>query len=93
MLPHLLPKIKGKLSDHEGKLQEAQDLLHSAQGKMKQAGSLAEQNHANLTGLEVQAHIKSHAANMSIQALHTQTQKVRMVTWNSNHGNTWSRVV
>uniref|UniRef100_A0A4W6BWC7 Laminin subunit alpha 2 n=1 Tax=Lates calcarifer TaxID=8187 RepID=A0A4W6BWC7_LATCA len=41
-----------KLSDHEGKLQEAQDLLHSAQGKMKQAGSLAEQNHANLTGLE-----------------------------------------
>ncbi|XP_050927753.1 LOW QUALITY PROTEIN: laminin subunit alpha-2 [Lates calcarifer] len=48
----LKAEIKGKLSDHEGKLQEAQDLLHSAQGKMKQAGSLAEQNHANLTGLE-----------------------------------------
>ncbi|GAA6214860.1 laminin subunit alpha-2 isoform X1 [Lates japonicus] len=48
----LKAEIKGKLSDHEGKLQEAQDLLHSAQGKTRQAGSLAEQNQANLTGLE-----------------------------------------
>uniref|UniRef100_A0A7N8XDG1 Laminin subunit alpha-2 n=1 Tax=Mastacembelus armatus TaxID=205130 RepID=A0A7N8XDG1_9TELE len=45
-------KIKGKLSDHEAKLQEAQDLLHSAQGRTRQAGSLAEQNLANLTALE-----------------------------------------
>uniref|UniRef100_A0A8C3AWG7 Laminin subunit alpha-2 n=1 Tax=Cyclopterus lumpus TaxID=8103 RepID=A0A8C3AWG7_CYCLU len=42
-----------KLSDHEGKLQDAQDLLHSAQGKTREAGSLAEQNQANLTALEV----------------------------------------
>ncbi|XP_044024751.1 laminin subunit alpha-2 isoform X3 [Siniperca chuatsi] len=48
----LKAEIKEKLSDHEGKLQEAQDLLHSAQGKMRQAGSLAEQNQANLTALE-----------------------------------------
>ncbi|XP_026175287.1 laminin subunit alpha-2 isoform X3 [Mastacembelus armatus] len=45
-------EIKGKLSDHEAKLQEAQDLLHSAQGRTRQAGSLAEQNLANLTALE-----------------------------------------
>lgn len=56
MLPHLLPKIKEKLSDHEAKLQEAQDLLYSAQGKTRQAGSLAEQNKANLTALEVEMH-------------------------------------
>ncbi|TDH00593.1 hypothetical protein EPR50_G00190060 [Perca flavescens] len=48
----LKAEIKEKLSDHEGKLQEAQDLLYSAQGKTRQAGSLAEQNHANLTALE-----------------------------------------
>uniref|UniRef100_A0A665UMT4 Basement membrane-specific heparan sulfate proteoglycan core protein n=1 Tax=Echeneis naucrates TaxID=173247 RepID=A0A665UMT4_ECHNA len=39
----------------EGKLREAGDLLHSAQGKTRQAGLLAEQNHANLTALEVKA--------------------------------------
>ncbi|XP_056283363.1 laminin subunit alpha-2 isoform X4 [Pseudoliparis swirei] len=48
----LKAEIKEKLSDHEGKLQDAQDLLHSAQGKTRQAGSLAEQNQANLTALE-----------------------------------------
>ncbi|XP_076612601.1 laminin subunit alpha-2 [Chaetodon auriga] len=48
----LKAEIKEKLSDHEGKLQEAQDLLRSAQGKTRQAGSLAEQNQANLTALE-----------------------------------------
>lgn len=48
----LKAEIKVKLSDHEGKLQEAQDLLHSAQGKTRLAGSLAEQNQANLTALE-----------------------------------------
>ncbi|KAI3364158.1 hypothetical protein L3Q82_010974 [Scortum barcoo] len=48
----LKAEIKGKLSDHEGKLQEAQDLLHSAQEKTRQAGVLAEQNQANLTALE-----------------------------------------
>ncbi|XP_017267406.1 laminin subunit alpha-2 isoform X4 [Kryptolebias marmoratus] len=48
----LKAEIKEKLSDHEGKLREAQDLLRSAQGKTKQAGSLAEQNRANLTLLE-----------------------------------------
>ncbi|XP_029351939.1 laminin subunit alpha-2 isoform X3 [Echeneis naucrates] len=48
----LKAEIKGKLSDHEGKLREAGDLLHSAQGKTRQAGLLAEQNHANLTALE-----------------------------------------
>lgn len=51
----MLLKIKEKLSDHEGKLQEAQDLLYSAQGKTAQAGSLAKLNQANLTALEVQA--------------------------------------
>ncbi|XP_037606029.1 laminin subunit alpha-2 isoform X8 [Sebastes umbrosus] len=48
----LKAEIKEKLSDHEVKLQEAQDLLHSAQGKTRQAGSLADQNQANLTALE-----------------------------------------
>ncbi|XP_040016238.2 laminin subunit alpha-2 isoform X4 [Gasterosteus aculeatus] len=48
----LKAEIKEKLSDHEGKLKEAQDLLHSAQGKTRQAGKLAEQNQANLTALE-----------------------------------------
>ncbi|KAK5616507.1 hypothetical protein CRENBAI_009395 [Crenichthys baileyi] len=48
----LKAEIKEKLSDHEGKLQEAQDLLHAAQGKMRQSGSLAEQNKANLTLLQ-----------------------------------------
>ncbi|KAM7367692.1 hypothetical protein PAMP_013975 [Pampus punctatissimus] len=48
----LKAEIKVKLSDHDGKLQEAQDLLHSAQGKTRLAGSLAEQNQANLTILE-----------------------------------------
>ncbi|XP_061563031.1 laminin subunit alpha-2 isoform X2 [Cololabis saira] len=48
----LKAEITEKLSDHEGKLQEAQDLLHSAQGKTRQAGSLTEQNRANLTALE-----------------------------------------
>ncbi|KAM4522102.1 laminin subunit alpha-2 isoform 2-T2 [Odontesthes bonariensis] len=48
----LKAEIKEKLSDHEGKLQEAQDLLNSAQTKTRQAGSLAEQNQANLTVLE-----------------------------------------
>lgn len=51
--PCPLSQIKEKLSDHEGKLQEAQDLLRSAKGKTKQAGALAEQNRANLTLLEV----------------------------------------
>ncbi|XP_074541079.1 laminin subunit alpha-2 [Halichoeres trimaculatus] len=48
----LKAEIKEKLSDHEGKLQEAQDLLHTAQGKTRQAGSLGQQNQANLTALE-----------------------------------------
>ncbi|XP_038127225.1 laminin subunit alpha-2 isoform X2 [Cyprinodon tularosa] len=48
----LKAEIKEKLSDHERKLQEAEDLLHSAQGKTRQAGSLAENNKANLTLLQ-----------------------------------------
>ncbi|KAG7508024.1 laminin subunit alpha-2 isoform X5 [Solea senegalensis] len=48
----LKAEIKGKLSDHEGKLQEAEELLYSAQGKTRLAESLAEQNQANLTALE-----------------------------------------
>lgn len=47
-------KITKKLSDHDEKLQEAQDLLNEAQLKTRQAGSLANQNLANLTSLEVQ---------------------------------------
>lgn len=53
ILLRLLSKIKGKLSDHEGKLREAEDLLYSAQGKTRQAGSLAAQNQANFAALEV----------------------------------------
>lgn len=56
MLFRLLSQIKEKLSDHEGKLQEAQDLLHEAQGKTRQAGSMADQNQANLVALEVVIH-------------------------------------
>ncbi|CAN9507937.1 unnamed protein product [Ophioblennius macclurei] len=48
----LKAEIKEKLSDHEGKLQEARDLLNAAQGKTWKAGSLTEQNQANLTSLE-----------------------------------------
>ncbi|XP_041661166.1 laminin subunit alpha-2 isoform X8 [Cheilinus undulatus] len=48
----LKAEIKEKLSDHDGKLKEAQELLHAAQGKTRQAGSLGEQNQANLTALE-----------------------------------------
>ncbi|XP_008282825.1 laminin subunit alpha-2 isoform X4 [Stegastes partitus] len=48
----LKAEIKEKLSDHDKKLQEAQDLLNSAQGQTRQAGSLAGQNQANLTALE-----------------------------------------
>uniref|UniRef100_H3DG70 Laminin subunit alpha 2 n=1 Tax=Tetraodon nigroviridis TaxID=99883 RepID=H3DG70_TETNG len=48
----LKAEIKEKLADHGGKLQEAQDLLHSARGNIRQAGSLAEQNQANLAALE-----------------------------------------
>ncbi|KAM3603056.1 uncharacterized protein V6R79_015876 [Siganus canaliculatus] len=48
----LKAEIKEKLSDHEGKLQDAQDLLYSAQAKTRQAGTVAEQNQANLTVLE-----------------------------------------
>ena len=68
----MLPQIKEKLSDHEGKLQEAQDLLHSAQGKTRQAGSLAEQNQANLTALEVQIH--THTATHRFY-IHKHSQK------------------
>lgn len=52
-LPDLPLKIKGKLMDHEGKLEEAEEQLHAAQGQTRQAGSLAEQNQANLAALEV----------------------------------------
>ncbi|XP_026197124.1 laminin subunit alpha-2 isoform X3 [Anabas testudineus] len=48
----LKSEIKAKLSDHEGKLREAGDLLYSAQEKTRQAGSLSAQNQANLTALE-----------------------------------------
>uniref|UniRef100_A0A8C8DYG7 Basement membrane-specific heparan sulfate proteoglycan core protein n=1 Tax=Oryzias sinensis TaxID=183150 RepID=A0A8C8DYG7_9TELE len=41
-----------KLSDHDEKLQEAQDLLNEAQLKTRQAGLVANQNLANLTSLE-----------------------------------------
>uniref|UniRef100_A0A7N6BSF3 Basement membrane-specific heparan sulfate proteoglycan core protein n=1 Tax=Anabas testudineus TaxID=64144 RepID=A0A7N6BSF3_ANATE len=49
--------LKSELSDHEGKLREAGDLLYSAQEKTRQAGSLSAQNQANLTALEVQEQI------------------------------------
>uniref|UniRef100_UPI003AAF5012 laminin subunit alpha-2 n=1 Tax=Centroberyx gerrardi TaxID=166262 RepID=UPI003AAF5012 len=48
----LKAEVTGKLSDHQAKLQEAQDLVHSAQGKTREAGLLAAQNQANLTALE-----------------------------------------
>ncbi|XP_077409138.1 laminin subunit alpha-2 isoform X2 [Vanacampus margaritifer] len=48
----LKAEIKGKMSDHDSKLQEAQDLLYSAREKTRQAGLLAGQNQANLTFLE-----------------------------------------
>uniref|UniRef100_A0AAV2K9P3 Laminin alpha domain-containing protein n=1 Tax=Knipowitschia caucasica TaxID=637954 RepID=A0AAV2K9P3_KNICA len=48
----LKTEIKEKLSDHERKLQEAQELLNEAQGKTRTAGALVQQNHANLTALE-----------------------------------------
>ncbi|KAF6732239.1 Laminin subunit alpha-2, partial [Oryzias melastigma] len=48
----LKAEITKKLSDHDEKLQEAQDLLNEAQLKTRQAGSLANQNLANLTSLE-----------------------------------------
>ncbi|XP_034018533.1 laminin subunit alpha-2 isoform X2 [Thalassophryne amazonica] len=48
----LKAEIKVKMSDHEGKLQEAQQLLYNAQGNMRQTGLLAAQNQANLTFLE-----------------------------------------
>ncbi|XP_076023918.1 laminin subunit alpha-2 [Genypterus blacodes] len=64
----LKAEIKGKLSDHEGKLQEAQDLLHSAHGKTREAGLLAAQNHANLTGLE-----RKHSA---VNGVREDTQEV-----------------
>uniref|UniRef100_A0A8C6UB52 Laminin subunit alpha 2 n=1 Tax=Neogobius melanostomus TaxID=47308 RepID=A0A8C6UB52_9GOBI len=51
-LINLFFQIKGKLSDHEDKLQETQELLNEAQGKTREAGALARQNHANLTALE-----------------------------------------
>ncbi|XP_051908452.1 laminin subunit alpha-2 isoform X2 [Hippocampus zosterae] len=56
-IPHqatedLKAEIKAKMSDHEGKLQEAQELLHSAREKTRQAGLLAGHNQANLTFLE-----------------------------------------
>uniref|UniRef100_A0A3P8V0J9 Laminin subunit alpha 2 n=1 Tax=Cynoglossus semilaevis TaxID=244447 RepID=A0A3P8V0J9_CYNSE len=44
--------ITRKLMDHEGKLEEAEEQLHAAQGQTRQAGSLAEQNQANLAALE-----------------------------------------
>lgn len=53
VLPHPFSQIKEKLSDYERKLQEAQDLLHSAQGKTRQADSLMDKNKANLAALEV----------------------------------------
>lgn len=70
MLFRLLSQIKEKLSDHEGKLQEAQDLLHEAQGKTRQAGSMADQNQANLVALEVVIH-SYLAANTSTNKFNT----------------------
>ncbi|XP_023808537.1 laminin subunit alpha-2 isoform X2 [Oryzias latipes] len=48
----LKAEITKKLSDHDEKLQEAQDLLNEAQLKTRQAGLVANQNLANLTSLE-----------------------------------------
>ncbi|KAM9355578.1 laminin subunit alpha-2 [Pholidichthys leucotaenia] len=64
----LKAEIKEKLSDHEGKLRDAQDLLNSAQGKTRQAVSLADQNQANLTALE-----RKHAA---VSGVKQEAQKV-----------------
>ncbi|XP_057678966.1 laminin subunit alpha-2 isoform X4 [Corythoichthys intestinalis] len=66
-IPHqatedLKAEIKGKLSDHEGKLQEAQELLYSAREKTRQAGLLAGHNQANLTFLE-----RKHAAVLGVK--------------------------
>uniref|UniRef100_A0A3Q3VVE3 Basement membrane-specific heparan sulfate proteoglycan core protein n=1 Tax=Mola mola TaxID=94237 RepID=A0A3Q3VVE3_MOLML len=77
-LPHtaeiqILKKINKKLSDHEGKLQEAQDLLYFAQGKTREAGSLAEQNQANLTTLEVSKN--RHAVFQEAQEVLAQGEK------------------
>ncbi|XP_061609365.1 laminin subunit alpha-2 isoform X7 [Phyllopteryx taeniolatus] len=58
----LKAEIKGKLSDHEGKLQEAQDLLYSAREKTRLAGLLAGQNQVNLTFLE-----RKHAAVLGVK--------------------------
>ncbi|CAL8316372.1 unnamed protein product, partial [Boreogadus saida] len=49
----LKAEVTGKLSDHGGKLEEAQELLDAAQSKSREAGVLAAQNQANLTALEV----------------------------------------
>ncbi|XP_056150110.1 laminin subunit alpha-2 [Lampris incognitus] len=48
----LKAEVSGKLSDHQGKLQEALDLLNTAQGKTGETELLAAQNQANLTALE-----------------------------------------
>ncbi|XP_030201370.1 laminin subunit alpha-2 isoform X3 [Gadus morhua] len=48
----LKAEVTGKLSDHGGKLEEAQELLDAAQSKSREAGALAAQNQANLTALE-----------------------------------------
>ncbi|XP_061668188.1 laminin subunit alpha-2 [Syngnathoides biaculeatus] len=58
----LKAEIKGKLSDHQSKLQEAQDLLYSAREKTRLAGTLAGQNQANLTFLE-----RKHAAVLGVK--------------------------
>ncbi|XP_061742141.1 laminin subunit alpha-2 isoform X4 [Nerophis ophidion] len=64
----LKAEIKGKLSDQESNLQEAQDLLISARGKTRLAGSLGDQNRANLTILE-----RKHSAVLGVKQ---QAQKV-----------------
>lgn len=50
---YLLSQIKEKLSDHEKNLDEAQALLTFARAQTSHADSLAYQNQANLTALEV----------------------------------------
>ncbi|KAM8846710.1 LOW QUALITY PROTEIN: laminin subunit alpha-2 [Synchiropus picturatus] len=64
----LKTEVKGKLSDHESKLQEAQELLYSAQGQSRLAGAMAHHNKANLTSLQ-----RKHAA---VTGLAQETQKV-----------------
>ncbi|XP_077565326.1 laminin subunit alpha-2 isoform X3 [Stigmatopora nigra] len=66
-IPHqatedLKAEIKDKMSDHEGKLQEAQQLLYSAREKTRAAGLLAGHNQANLTFLE-----RKHAAVLGVK--------------------------